>query len=410
MLCLECYICDNCPKAKLNEIQTCGPTTISEPSTTTTESPATITVTTKLSTTSTSTTLKLTTEAISEFTTVPSTISTEALTTSTTEVATTTEARPTSTESTTPTVASSTAALETTKTPMISPADDITSSTDTTITIPGFPSTASQFQQITTPTEAAMTSALLTTATIADATTSSITTSMAHTALNGTVSEPVISTITTKEDPSPTDSTVSFISTLPTTTAVPLATFPGTESILQTFSSLPPLTEQNMESTIQNIPTLSLAQPIATFTSESASKIPNISIGIYPESTVNNIRPDKETNATYSIRRMRSSSEACACKNGEKCDCLGHQRSKRYTLRGLGLSKEAVKYVCYVDKYKINETEIVKRGCAVKEADEKTLCTNLGFGGDCKICDTHQCNGVAIMRVSILLIFSLCFI
>ncbi|XP_063365271.1 uncharacterized protein LOC134653838 [Cydia amplana] len=107
---------------------------------------------------------------------------------------------------------------------------------------------------------------------------------------------------------------------------------------------------------------------------------------------------------------MQSSSEACACKSGEKCDCLTHQRSKRYTLRGLGLSKEIVKYVCFVDKYKINETEIVKRGCAIKEADEKTLCTNLGFGGDCKICDTHQCNGAAIIRASILLMFSLYFI
>ncbi|XP_063625546.1 uncharacterized protein LOC134797254 isoform X2 [Cydia splendana] len=408
MQCLECYICDNCPKTKLDEIQTCGPTTITELSTTTTESPATTTVTTKLPTPS--TTLILTTEAISEFTTISSTIPTEAITTSTTtEAATTTETRPTSTESTNPNVASSTAtylSLVPTNTPMISPADDITSSTVTTITISDFPSTVTEFQQITTPTEASISSALLTT-NITDATTSSKTTSMYPTILKETIAEPVISTIATKKDPGPTDNTVSFISTL-LTTEVPLATFPVTEPTIQTFSKLPTLTEQNMESTIQNIPALALAQPISTFTKSA----PNISLdaAIYPESTVNNIRPDKEENVPYRSRRMRSSSEACACKIGEKCDCLTHQRTKRYTLRGLGLSKEAVKYVCFVDKYKVNETEIVKRGCAIKEADEKTLCTKLGFGGDCKICDTHQCNGAAIIQASILLMFSLLFI
>ncbi|XP_063537557.1 mucin-2-like [Cydia strobilella] len=94
---------------------------------------------------------------------------------------------------------------------------------------------------------------------------------------------------------------------------------------------------------------------------------------------------------------------------GEICDCLTHQRSKRYTLRGLGLSKEAVKYVCFVDKYKINETEIVKRGCAIKEADEKTLCTKLGLGGSSVLsCALHffaKMEGAEIFMCGFLLVF-----
>ncbi|XP_047992376.1 cell wall protein DAN4-like [Leguminivora glycinivorella] len=394
---LECYVCDNCSKAKLDDIKTCGPTMISGLSTTIlpiTESSVTTTVTTRLPTTSTSTTLKPTTVAVSEFTTTSTTITTEAISTSTTtEAPTTTEAGPTSIESTTtPIVGSSTA-----KAAVVSSntADSIPLSTDT---ISDLPSTATESQQITPATDAAITSASM--ITLTDATISFITSST-EPAIFKETSEAVI---ITEKEPIPTDSEILYISSIPTRppSSVPVATFPVTEPTIQTFSTLPTLAEQNTEQAVQNIPNIPILSPVAAepmAANEYMTRRP----------TINNLRPEKETNATSSSRRMRSSSEPCACKHEEKCDCSTHQRSKRYTLRGLGLTMEP-EYVCFVDKYKINETEIVKRGCAIKEADEKTLCTKLGFGRECKICDTHQCNSAAILQASVLLMFSLCFI
>ncbi|RVE52359.1 hypothetical protein evm_002997 [Chilo suppressalis] len=82
------------------------------------------------------------------------------------------------------------------------------------------------------------------------------------------------------------------------------------------------------------------------------------------------------------------SEDNCKCKEG-KCYC--GERS---------ISFEEIHFVCITDTQKVDDVQVINKGCAVKLNTSLNTCQQSGYSSNCKICETNLCNLAASLKFS----------